>query len=419
MTQTSKIIIFMFFSVLLLAIVSGSMMLNFKKTVIEQSVNSSPVVHSISPTGVRSIVVVDAKIEMVDSLQQAIAEGLIDTAPKIVKDSAKHKIASLTPVTHSPKPNSHLRSKTSPSSIEQPSLIIYEDELVIEFPKSLASSSNLKQAIARVLLSKSPRTEKNLLSKKSFDMKVTPYFYKKVADENNHPIRYPKQAYNYANFLLANMTESFSDEEGSFVLVYIPLIQSDLTGPAKNYQTWVEDYSKEFGIKPSLIYAIMETESAFNSQAVSKSNAIGLMQIKANAAGRDVFNLVDEKPGQPTKYELFNSENNIRMGTAYLSLLKNDYLSNVKNKKNKEMMAISSYNGGLSTVLSLFGDTSKEAFAKVNRMSPKQVYHKLKYKHKSAETRAYLSKVLKANAKYNDLLNVPTERYSGLSYASY
>ncbi len=419
MTQTSKIIIFMFLSVMLLAVVSGSMMLNFKKTVIEQSVNTSPVVHSTSPTGIRSIVVVDAKIEMVDSLQQAITEDLIDTAPKIVKDSAKHKIASLTPVTHSPKPNSHLRSKTSPSSIEQPSLIIYEDELVIEFPKSLASSSNLKQAIARVLLSKSPRTEKNLLSKKPFDMKVTPYFYKKVVDENNHPIRYPKQAYNYANFLLANMTESFSDEEGSFVLVYIPLIQSDLTGPAKNYQTWVEDYSKEFGIKPSLIYAIMETESAFNSHAVSKSNAIGLMQIKANAAGRDVFNLVDEKPGQPTKYELFNSENNIRMGTAYLSLLKNDYLSAVKNEKTKEMMAISSYNGGLSTVLSLFGDTRKEAFAKVNRMSPKQVYHKLKYKHKSAETRAYLSKVLKANAKYNDLLNVPTERYSGLSYASY
>ena len=301
--------------------------------------------------------------------------------------------------------------KSEFNASDLPSLVIYEDELVIEFSKKIATSRNIKRAIARVLLSSNPQAEKDLLTRKSFDLKLTPYFFKKVVDENNYPIRYPKQAYQYANFILENMSEDFSGEEGDFVLVHIPLIQSDLKGDARHYQDWVENYSADFSIDPSLVYAIMETESGFNPQAVSRSNAIGLMQLKASAGGKDVHNLVDKKSGKPTIQSLFNSENNIRMGTAYLSLLSNDYLSDVENKKIKEMMSISSYNGGLSTVLSLFGNTPEKAIKKVNRMNPKQVYKKLRFEHKSLETRNYLDKVLQANLKYKEQLNIPFERY--------
>lgn len=300
--------------------------------------------------------------------------------------------------------------KSQVSQSLRPSLVVYQDEIVIEFAKKIATSQNIKQAIVRVLLSSNPLNESNLLSKKSYNLKKIPYFYKKVTDQYRYAIRYPKQAYDYARYILENSTEGFADNEGNFVLVHIPFIQSDLTGMAQNYQNWVEEYSSEYDISPTLVYAIMETESSFNPKAISRSNAIGLMQLKQNAAGKDVHNLIDSKPGMPSKQDLFDSENNIRMGTAYLSLLANDYLSTVKNKKSKELMSISSYNGGLSTVLKLFGKTPESAIKKVNRMHPKQVYQKLRFEHKSAETRKYLDKVLAANLKYKEQLNIPIER---------
>jgi len=178
-----------------------------------------------------------------------------------------------------------------------------------------------------------------------------------------------------------------------------------LTGPAKSYQAWVKDYANEFDVPPSLVYAVMETESAFNPRAVSRSNAIGLMQLKPEAAGRDVYQYIDAKPGQPSLNELFDSKNNIRMGTAYLGLLKHDYLSNIMDEKIKQMVTISSYNGGLSTVLRLFGHTPEKAVERLNKMKPNQVYRKLRYDHQSDETRRYLDKVLKAETKYRALLN--------------
>ncbi len=406
-------------SVLLLVLVSGGLMYAKNSLfMVSNLIEDEVVVPAHSVSGIRSIVVVESKrpLKIVNSLEQALSEGLIELEnheDSGFKSNPKNKTTNKRP---SMQVNTVSQGIHKSSGAQQqnslPSLVIYEDELIIEFPKKVASSKNIKQAIVRVLLSKAPYREQNLLSDERFNFKETPYFYKKIADENNHPIRYPKQAYRYANFLLANMAENFSDEEGDFVLLHIPLIQSDLTGPARDYQSWVENYAKKYDIKPSLVYAIMETESGFNAKAVSKSNAIGLMQLKASSAGKDVYNLVDEKSGQPSPTELLNSENNIRMGTAYLSLLTNDYLSEVENKKIKEMMTISSYNGGLSTVLSLFGKTPEKAVSKVNSMNPKQVYKKLRFDHKSAETRAYLDKVLKADTKYTDLLNIPMEAHS-------
>ncbi len=165
-----------------------------------------------------------------------------------------------------------------------------------------------------------------------------------------------------------------------------------------------ENYASEFGVPESLIYAVMETESAFNPKAVSRSNAIGLMQVKAEAAGKDVYQYIDAKPGQPSLDELFDSEKNIRMGTAYLGLLKHDYLSDILDDKIKQMVTISSYNGGIKTVLGLFGKTPEAAIKRLNHMKPNQVYRKLRYDHHSDETRRYLDKVMKAETKYRELL---------------
>ncbi|MDR9499358.1 MAG: murein transglycosylase domain-containing protein [Hydrogenovibrio sp.] len=285
-----------------------------------------------------------------------------------------------------------------------PVLIEYQDELVLEFPKQLATNKHLKRALSRLFLAPQRLTDRALLDKTRLDLSKRPYYYRRVLDHQGKAIRYPAQAYAYAEHLLNQNAKTVSDPEGQFLLLTIPLTDYGLSDQAKTYQAWVEEYARQFQVPPSLVYAVMETESSFNPLAVSRSNAIGLMQIKAGAAGRDVYELIDARAGQPTIKELFDSQNNIRMGTAYLSLLKHDYLGGIEDEKIKQMVTISSYNGGMRTVLGLFGDTPEKAIQQLNRLSPQNVYRTLRYQHQSDETRRYLDKVLQAEVRYRDLL---------------
>jgi soluble lytic murein transglycosylase-like protein len=51
----------------------------------------------------------------------------------------------------------------------------------------------------------------------------------------------------------------------------------------------VRQASRKYGVDESLILAIMQTESSFNPYAVSRSDALGLMQVVQHSAGKDVF----------------------------------------------------------------------------------------------------------------------------------
>lgn len=287
-----------------------------------------------------------------------------------------------------------------------PTLIHYPSELVLEFPQQIASTMNVRRAVARLLLSQNPFQEYNLLSRQRINLQQSPHLLHHVLDQNGQPIRFPKQAYAYADYLLSQRSQQVEDDEGKFLLVQIPIVEAGLSYPAKKYRYWVEKYAAEFNISPALIYAVIEVESSFRPHAVSRSNALGLMQIKASAAGKDVFKLVDGRSGKPSVNELFNPQKNIRMGTAYLWLLKNEYLSGIKNEKSRKLVAISSYNGGMTAMFRLFGKSPDLAIANINRLSPDQVYRALRFDHPFDETRRYLDKVLNAEKRFQTLLNI-------------
>lgn len=289
----------------------------------------------------------------------------------------------------------------------RPTVVVYEKELVIEFPQAIASEAVMRRAVARLLLSDRPFGE-DLLSREPFAFQHTPYFYQKVLDHRQQPVRYPASALQYADHLLASDHRvEMEDAEGRFVALHIPLVPpaaESSASPLARYRDWVEHYAKTFSVPPELVFAVMETESNFKPDAVSRSNALGLMQIKAAAAGKDIYQHIDFKPGMPQPEELFDEQNNIRIGTAYLGLLKHEYLAEVRDPQTKEMLSIASYNGGLSTVLNLFGDTPQKALARINQLHPRQVYRKLRFEHQSDETRRYLDKVLSAQKRYQQLL---------------
>ena len=284
-----------------------------------------------------------------------------------------------------------------------PLIVELDDELIIEFTADY-SYREMQRAVSRLLVMASPLDARKMLTKQSIDTKKRPYFHHRILNQYNKEVRYPAQAYRYAEYLLMNSAQQINDEQGKFVVLSVPLTNYSLPEKVKSYQAWVDQFSAQHDTSPELIYAIMEVESAFNPRAVSSSNALGLMQIKAGSAGRDVYKHIDGKAGQPNKQNLFNPKENIRIGVAYLGLLKNLYFEDVKNERKKDLLAIASYNGGLSSVIKLFGGSAKDAIERINRLHPKQIYRKLRLEHHSAETRRYIDKVVQAEIKYKDLL---------------
>lgn len=98
------------------------------------------------------------------------------------------------------------------------------------------------------------------------------------------------------------------------------------------YKEFVEKYSKEFEIDEALVFSIIKNESNFKKEVVSNKEAIGLMQI-LETTKQDV-----EKILELENLNLYNEEDNIIVGTKYLSILKEKYDS--------IELAIAAYNAG-------------------------------------------------------------------------
>lgn len=96
----------------------------------------------------------------------------------------------------------------------------------------------------------------------------------------------------------------------------------------KKYEKAVLEYSKEYNLSPYLVFAVIKAESGFNPKAVSKTGAVGLMQIMPKTAKWIAGNNVD----------LFNPTQNIKIGCKYLSYLQSIFL--------KIECVLSAYNAG-------------------------------------------------------------------------
>lgn len=84
----------------------------------------------------------------------------------------------------------------------------------------------------------------------------------------------------------------------------------------KEYSQYVYTYAEENDLDPLLIFAVIKAESNFDSDVVSHSNAMGLMQILERTAKEVVINEIQE---EFSKDMLFNPEENIKIGTKYFA----------------------------------------------------------------------------------------------------
>jgi tetratricopeptide (TPR) repeat protein len=137
----------------------------------------------------------------------------------------------------------------------------------------------------------------------------------------------------------------------------------------------IRDLSKEWKVDPLLVLSIIKQESAFNPEAISVSNAYGLMQIIPPTA-RELSAKVEIA-------DLFNPTQNIKLGSKYVQQLLHKYKGNV-------IMALSAYNAGP-------GNAERWAREAAGSLPPEEVIEMITFK----ETREYVQNILRNYYWYN------------------
>ena len=145
----------------------------------------------------------------------------------------------------------------------------------------------------------------------------------------------------------------------------------------------VELNAEHYDFPPSLIYAIIHTESKFNPEAISTADAKGLMQITD-----DTYRWACKRAGEEstTPDDLYNPASNIRIGCYVLSLLYEQFT--------ETETVLAAYNAGQGRVREWLSDP---AYSK----DGKTLYN-IPYE----ETENYVRRVINTQAKYQKLYNI-------------
>lgn len=168
--------------------------------------------------------------------------------------------------------------------------------------------------------------------------------------------------------------------------------------PVKRAMQWMpisEKAGAAWGVSPRLITAIIAVESGGNPGLVSKSNAVGLMQLKASTAGKEVYRRMGWS-GQPSTSELKNPERNISMGAAYLSILENGILAGIEDPEVMQSAMVVSYVNGAGALLRTFSSDRKKAIEKINDMDADEFFDHVAKNHPAPQAPRYIWKVQKA-----------------------
>lgn len=142
----------------------------------------------------------------------------------------------------------------------------------------------------------------------------------------------------------ANQNAEVAGSEGDLKRTFSEIL-SDRTGVSSSQQgnmskddieNLIEKISIKEGVSPSLVKAVVENESSYNTMAVSPKGAMGLMQLMPETAKELGVN------------DSFSAEENIEGGVKYLKGLLNKYQWDYKK-------ALAAYNAGPKLVDSYNG----------------------------------------------------------------
>jgi len=186
------------------------------------------------------------------------------------------------------------------------------------------------------------------------------------------------------------------------VSVSFQLVPNHLKIRAERYKPNVLKYASQRTIDPSIVFAMIHTESCFNPMARSHIPAYGLMQIVPSSGGIDAYQFVFNQKKKPSAKMLYQPDFNIRLGVAYIDKIKNVYFKKVENETSAYLMTVAAYNTGIGNVSKAFtGSTSiTPAAKKANTMTPKQVHRQLLNNLTYDEPKHYIQRVFGRSKMY-------------------
>jgi membrane-bound lytic murein transglycosylase C len=280
--------------------------------------------------------------------------------------------------------------------------------LTVETLDEKDPQGSLKTAIVSALLTSSDPASVDLFTDKDvkLDRSSKPYLYGLVLDNAGKPIANREQAEKYAEFLVPKkvQTHTVQGEEGGKTARFVKLsmVRNFEAKGAERYRASVSKYSSQYQVSPSLVYAIIRTESNFNPFAVSGAPAYGLMQLVPSSGGRAAFRRVKGVDQAPTTEYLFDPDHNIELGTAYLSVLSKDEFPVVSNQNSRDYCVIAAYNTGPGNVTKVFAKVRKEALRLIDELQPAVLFERLRTSLPWEETRQYVVKVTKCRKQFVD-----------------
>lgn len=259
----------------------------------------------------------------------------------------------------------------------------------------------LKHAIVSTLLTPADPQQVDIYTAQEVGLSGQPFLYNKVKDHEGQAIAFSWRAQRYAQYLIDHQLKTQWRNGKRRYWVDIPLVRQFKQLAAQQYLPYVAQSAARYRLNQALVFAVIETESSFNPFAVSSSNAYGLMQVMPNTAGRDYFQRLRKSDVRPSRQYLFNPQNNIEVGSGYLSILRDVYLRGVRHPLSQEYCMIAAYNGGAGQLLRSFHRDRKKAIEAINRLTPSEVYRYIVNHHPKHESRNYLKKVTAFKKKYS------------------
>ena len=236
-----------------------------------------------------------------------------------------------------------------------------------------------------------------------------------VANIDDSPLS-PEELAEFAKVMAGAMQSSvLTGNDGKqrvMISTQFKLVPEHIRIQAEKFSASVNAYARQHDIPAPLVYAVIETESAFNPRAKSPIPAFGLMQLVPRTGARDAYRFLYSKEKIVKEKYLYNPDNNIQLGTAYLHLLYFKRFKKIKDPEARTWATIAAYNAGPDSVISAFtGQFSRRnypsrfswrrhALKKINKLSAEKLYQHLRRYLPAKETRDYIKKVRNRMDKY-------------------
>jgi len=229
-----------------------------------------------------------------------------------------------------------------------------------------------------------------------------------VADENGNEIDQDEYARLAARLAQQAGKKTIRGDDGKRRIVYetrLHLVPDHIRKRAARFQPAVDRNAARQQISPALIFAVIETESYFNPNARSPAPAFGLMQLVPTSGARDAYRYLYNKDKLVSDTYLYNPDNNIELGAAYLNRLYYRDFRDISSAESRKWATIAGYNTGAGNVFSTFAgkysrsrfgsydNWKKAALREINSRSPEQVYRFMRTNLPFRETRDYIAKV--------------------------